>query len=38
MTSMPRIEQRRERSKGGVIEKGEDLGNNKTSLGFPPFW
>ena len=38
MTSMSRIEQRRERSEGGVIEKGEDLGDNETSLGFPPFW
>jgi hypothetical protein len=38
MTSMFKIEQRREKSKGGVIEKGEDLGDNKTSLSFLPFW
>jgi hypothetical protein len=37
-TSMSRMEQRRERSEGGVIEKGEDLGDDETSLGFPPFW
>jgi hypothetical protein len=38
MTSMSRIEQRRARSEGGVIEKGEDLGDDETSLGLPPFW
>jgi hypothetical protein len=38
IASMSRMEQRRERSKGGIIEKGEDLGNNETSLSFPPFW
>ncbi|KFZ25168.1 hypothetical protein V502_00353 [Pseudogymnoascus sp. VKM F-4520 (FW-2644)] len=37
MTSMFRMEQWRERSEGGVIEKGEDLGDDETSLGFPPF-
>ena len=37
-TSMSRIEQRRERSEGGVIQKGEDLGDDETSLSFPPFW
>jgi hypothetical protein len=38
MTLMSRMGQRRERSKGGVIEKGEDLGDDETSLSFPPFW
>jgi hypothetical protein len=38
MTSMFKMEQRREKSEGGVIEKGEDLGDDETSLSFPPFW
>jgi hypothetical protein len=38
MTSISRTEQRRETSEGSVIEKGEDLGDAETSLGFPPFW
>jgi hypothetical protein len=38
MTSMSKMEQRREKSEGGVIEKGEDLGDDETSLSFPPFW
>jgi hypothetical protein len=33
MTLMSRMEQWRERSEGGVIEKGEDLGDD----GFQPF-
>ncbi|KFZ24673.1 hypothetical protein V502_00847 [Pseudogymnoascus sp. VKM F-4520 (FW-2644)] len=33
MTSMSRMEQWRERSEGGVIEQGEDLGDD----GFQPF-
>ncbi|KAH6716489.1 hypothetical protein BKA61DRAFT_603226 [Leptodontidium sp. MPI-SDFR-AT-0119] len=36
MTSTSRMEQRQERSEGGVIEKGEGLGD-ETSLSFPPF-
>ena len=38
MTSMSTMEQRRERSEGSVVEKGEDSGDDETSLGFPPFW
>jgi hypothetical protein len=38
MTSMSRMEQRRARSERGVIEKGEDSGDDETSPGFPPFW
>ena len=35
MTSMSRMERKRETS---VIEKGEDFGDDETSLGFAPFW
>jgi hypothetical protein len=38
MTSMPRAEQAPERSEDGVIEKVKDLGDDETSLSFPPFW
>ena len=31
---MSRIKQRRERSEGSVIEKGEDLGDNEINLSF----
>jgi hypothetical protein len=36
--SMSRMEQGPERSEGGVIEKGEDSGDDETSLSFLPFW
>jgi hypothetical protein len=38
MTAMSRIKQGRERSKGGVIDKGEVVGDDEMSLGFLPFW
>jgi hypothetical protein len=34
MASIFRIEQRQERSKGSIIEKEKNLGNNETSLSF----
>lgn len=36
-TKMTRMKERRERSEGGVIKEGEDLGDNETNLSLPPF-
>ena len=38
VTSMSRMEHVPEKIDGGVIEKGEDLGDDEMSLSFPLFW